>query len=100
VFVPAGVVLHDPVALLEPALFVRKVIEGLRPALADSDSLDLTKGALGLALELVLTEKVPMTLAKPGQIGGDQGSSARLLFTPTRPGQVLAEAARRRVPVG
>ena len=100
VFVPAGVVLHDPIALLDPVLFPRAMIEALRPARADSDSLDLTQGALGLTLELVLTEKVPMTRAAPGRRGGEQGASARLLFTPTRPGQVLAEATRRRVPVG
>lgn len=100
VFVPAGVVLHDPLSLLDPVLFTRQTIETLRPAAADSDSLDLTQGALGLALELVLLEKVPMTRAKPGQVFGESGASARLLFTPTRPGQVLAEAGRRRVPVG
>ncbi len=100
VFVPAGVVLHDPISLLDPVLFPRASIEALRPAAAGTDSLDLTQGALGLTLELVLTEKVPMTRAKPGRLGGEQGASARLLFTPTRPGQVLAEATRRRVPVG
>ncbi|MDQ1398889.1 MAG: hypothetical protein QOK20_821 [Acidimicrobiaceae bacterium] len=100
VFVPAGVVLHDPITLLDPVLFPRQIIEALRPAPADSDSLDLTQGSVGLTLELVLTEKVPMTRVKPGQAGGEQGASARLLFTPTRPGQVLAEAKSRRVPVG
>lgn len=100
VFVPAGVVLHDPHALLDPVLFPRQSIEALRPAPADTDSLDLTQGSLGLAIELVLREKIPMTLARPGKLGGEQGASARLLFTPTRPGQVLAEAGRRRVPVG
>jgi hypothetical protein len=100
VFVPAGVVLHDPITLLDPVLFPRPLIEALRPAPAGSDSLDLTQGSLGLTLELLLTEKVPMARAKPGQVGGEQGASARLLFTPTRPGQVLTEAARRRVPVG
>jgi len=100
VFVPAGVVLHDPLALLDPVLFPRQAIEALRPAAADTDSLDLTQGALGLAIELVLREKIPMTRAKPGKLGGEQGASARLLFTPTRPGQVLAEAGQRRVPVG
>jgi hypothetical protein len=99
VFVPAGMVLHDPINLLDPVLFPRRTIEALRPAPADSDSLDLSQGALGLTLELILTEKVPMTRAKPGKKFGEQGASARLLFTPTRPGQVLAEATRRRVPV-
>jgi hypothetical protein len=100
VFVPAGVVLHDPLALLDPVLFPRQTIEALRPAPAGTDSLDLTQGSLGLAIELVLLEKVPMTRAKPGKVSGEQGASARLLFTPTRPGQVLAEASQRRVPVG
>lgn len=99
VFVPAGVVLHDTHALLDPVLFQRKVVEALRLAPADTDSLDLTKGAPGLAVELVLREKVPMVLTVPGRRGGESGSSARLLFSPTRPGAVLTEAAARRLPV-
>ena len=94
-FVPAGVVLHDPLSLADPVLFPRNVIESLQAAPADSDSLDLTQGALGLAVELVLIEKVPMVR----RVGGhdEAGASVRLLFTPTRPGRVLAEADRRRV---
>jgi len=98
VFVPAGVVLHDPLTLADPVLFRRQVIAALRAARAGSDSLDLTGGAPGLALELVLTEKVPMVLVTPGNRQGEPGASARLLFTPTRPGAVLAEAAARRLP--
>ena len=100
VFVPAGVVLHDPLGLVDPVLFRRQVIQALRPAPAGTDSLDLTQRALGLALELVLTEKVPMTLVKPGSRLGEAGASARLVFTPTRPGAVLREAAARRLPTG
>ena len=98
VFVPAGVVLHDPLALADPVLFRRQLIEALRPAPAGSDSLDLTQRAAGLALELVLKEKVPLVLGRPGRRGGEAGASARLLFTPTRPGAVLREAAARGVP--
>lgn len=97
VFVPAGLVLHDPMALADPVLFQRKVVETVRLAPADTDSLDLTKGALGPAVELLLREKVPMVLATPGRRGGEPGASARLLFSPTRPGAVLAEAAARRL---
>lgn len=100
VFVPAGLVLHDPIALADPVLFRRQIIEVLRPAPADTDSLDLTQRAPGLALELVLTEKVPMMLMRPGTRIGESGSSARLLFTPTRPGEVLKEAAARRITTG
>ena len=100
VFVPAGFVLHDPLAVVDPVLFRRKEIEALRPAPAGSEALDLTKGALGLALELVLLEKVPMALVKPGHAMGEHGASAQLMFTPSRPGRVLAEAAARRIPAG
>ena len=94
VFVPAGLVLHDSVTLRDPVLFRKEVVESLGPAPTGTDSLDLTVRAPGLALELLLTEKVP--LSRPV---GD-GASARLLFTPTRPGAVLAEASRRRLQVG
>ena len=100
VFVPAGVVLHDELSLTDPVLFQKKVIERLRPAPAGTDSLDLTQRSLGLALELILFEKVEMARTKPGRRGGDPGASARLLFTPTRPGAVLREAAGRGIPVG
>lgn len=100
VLVPAGLVLHDPMSLRDPVLFPRPVIELLHPAPAGSDSLDLTQGALGLSLELLLREKVPMTLMKPGRRSGEEGSSARLLFTPARPGALLTAAADRRIASG
>lgn len=99
VFVPAGLVLHDPLSLEDPVLFQRKFIERLGPAPAGTDSLDLTQRAAGLTLELVLTEKVPMVKMRPGRRKGDAGASARLLFTPSRPGAVLGEARQRRFPV-
>ena len=100
VLVPAGIVLKDPMALTEPVLFRKQLVEAFRPAPAGTDSLDLTLGAAGLALELVLTEKVPMTLVKAKERTAEAGASARLLVTPTRPGVVLAEAAERSIPVG
>jgi hypothetical protein len=100
VLVPAGLVLHDPMTLRDPVLFPRPVIELLHPAPADSDSLDLTQRALGLSLELLLREKVPMTLMKPGRRSGEEGASARLLFTPARPGALLSAAADRRIASG
>jgi hypothetical protein len=99
VFVPAGIVLHDGLSLVEPVLFRRQVIERLGPAPVGSDSLDLTQRAAGLALELVLTERVPMERTSPGRRRSESGGAARLLFTPSRPGAVLADAAARRLPV-
>jgi hypothetical protein len=100
VFVPAGLVLHDPITLVDPVLFRRQSVEMLRPAPATSDALDLTQGAPGLALELLLLEAVDLTLLKPGSRAGTPGRSARLLFTPTRPGAVLDHARARRIKTG
>ena len=98
-FVPAGLVLKDHLALLDPVLFRRQEIERLHPAPADTDALDLTVRAPGLALELRLREPVPVTVVAAGRRGGEPSRPARLLFTPSRPGAVLADAEARRVPV-
>ncbi|MDP9387374.1 MAG: hypothetical protein M3Q48_05450, partial [Actinomycetota bacterium] len=100
VFVPAGLVLHDPITLADPVLFRRQVVALLGPAPAGTDATDLTQAAPGLALELALREEVPVLLTKPGRRPGEAASLTRLLFTPTRPGAVLAEASRRGLPVG
>lgn len=102
VFVPAGLVLHDHHALVDPVLFPRSSIHRLGPAPAtagDDGALDLTLGALGLALELRLgddAEIVPRRRDRRVEVAHVQ----RLLFTPTRPGVLLREAARRRIAVG
>jgi hypothetical protein len=100
VFVPAGLVLHDPLTLADPVLFPRQSVDVLRPAPADSDSLDLTQRSPGLALELLLREKAELTLVKPGVRAGEAGRTTRLLFTPTRPGAVLEQARTRRIRTG
>ena len=97
VFVPAGIVLHDPITLADPVLFRRQSVDVLHPAPADSDALDLTQGSPGLALELLLLDKIDLTLVKPGTRRGTAGRTARLLFTPTRPGAVLEQARERRI---
>ncbi len=101
VFVPAGVVVHDPVSLRDPVLFARRMVAGLGPTAARSGHVvDLTQRAVGLALELRLREPVTITLMKPGQRLGVQAEATAVVFTPTRPGAVLEEARRRRVPSG
>lgn len=95
VFVPAGVVLHDPIAIAEPVLFRRQLVAAIGPADAATAALDLTQAAPGLALELTLTEAVPMQRTRPGRRLGVTVSPSALLFTPTRPGAVLREAEER-----
>jgi hypothetical protein len=101
VFVPTGVVLHDLHLLADPVLFPRSSVARLGPALAGAgpEVLDLTGGALGLALQLDLRE--PLQVApRRGTRALDVVDLDHLRFTPTRPGAVLAEAGRRRLAVG
>ncbi|MGI8758481.1 MAG: hypothetical protein ACR2K0_04175 [Acidimicrobiales bacterium] len=99
VLVPAGLVLKDHLAVVDPVLLRRGDVEVLHRAPPASDSLDLTAGARGLALEARMGEAVPLVRVVPGRRRGEPGRSAALRFAPTRPGVVLAEARSRRIPV-
>lgn len=118
VVVPAGLVLHDPLSMPEPQLFQRQGIRHLGPARATDDPPatdpgvgdsgdgptarpvveDLTVGASGLALELVLTEPVEV-LVRSGRNSGTTRTVDRVMFTPLRPASVMAQARARRIPV-
>lgn len=98
VFVPAGVVLHDPVVLFDPMLFRRQEITAFRPATdADTGSFDLSQRAPGLSIQMEFDEPATLTLLKPGKREGVAIHASAVRFTPTRPGAVLEEAARRRI---
>jgi hypothetical protein len=101
VFVPAGVVLHDLHAMVDPVLFPRARIARLGPAPAaplPADGLDLTVGALGLVLQLDLREPLEVAPRRPDRTVKPVPLRA-VRFAPTRPGAVLAEARARRLPV-
>lgn len=100
VLVPAGVVLHDPLTIVDPVLLRRQTVTRIGPALAGTDALDLTQKAPGLALEISLDEEVALALVRPGKRLGEPVKATNLLFTPTRPGALLAEAGKRRLRVG
>jgi hypothetical protein len=98
VFVPAGVVLHDALVLAEPTLFARTSIASFGPAPADTDALDLSANALGLALQVDLAMPQALSVVEPGsprERVADTRSVTRLMFAPTRPGAVAAEARAR-----
>lgn len=101
VFVPAGMVLSDPLTLTDRLLFPRREIETLGPAFATTDATDLTRHSFGLALQLDLTEPFEIPFH------GDDGDGAervvltnRIVFAVLRPGALLETAAARRVHVG
>lgn len=104
VLVPAGLVVHDPLTMPEPQLFLRPTIlrVGAAPAEPPSEATtvteDLTAGAAGLALELVLSDPVDL-LVRTGGGSNETRSVDRVLFTPTRPLTVLDAARQRRIPV-
>jgi len=98
VFVPAGLVIHDHLALGEPVLVRRESIRSFAPAPADPTGTDLTAQASGLALELSLDS--PLAVSRPaGRRATEEIQVRGVLVTPTRPGSVMGEAARRRIPV-
>ena len=98
VFVPAGLVLHDPVSLVDPVLFPRRVITSLAPASGRTGgTADFTQRAPGLGLELAVSEPAPVMVMRPGHREGEPREVDHLRFTPTRPGAVLEEARRRRI---
>lgn len=98
VFVPAGLVMHDPLTVVDPVLLTRASIVRLGPASrsAARDALDLTQKAPGLVLEIAVEEEIPLALVRVGRKLGDAVKARRFLVTPTRPGALLEEARRRR----
>ncbi|MEY2437884.1 MAG: hypothetical protein QOF97_2720 [Acidimicrobiaceae bacterium] len=100
VYVPAGVVIHDPLALSDPVLFPKRSVRSLGAAAVDSEgtATDVSGRALGLVLELRLGEPVEIGLAAR-RAGERKVETDRLLFTPARPGAVLSEAASRGFPL-
>ena len=98
VFVPAGVVVHDPLTLTEPILFQRHLIAGIGPAPAGSTALDATAGALGLALEVTATDAFDVGV-RAGRDRTERTDVRAILVTPTQPAATLAVAAEHRLPV-
>ena len=97
VFVPAGLVLVDPIGLMDSVLIPRRQLRALGPAPADTPALDLTQRAPGLAVEAAFTEAVDVELASPGRGHGEATKATAIVFTPTLPGAFLEEARARRL---
>jgi hypothetical protein len=100
VFVPAGIVLHDLLAMADPVLVKRSAIERLGPALADTTATDLSMAALGLALEVRLSSVVEIAIRPSPNKAPELLEIEAVVFSPSRPGSVLDEAERRRIRVG
>ena len=100
VFVPAGFVIHDPFQLAEPVLLARTVVRRLGPAEVEpglGDRLDLSAGALGLALEVETSQ--PVTFGTRHRRTLIPKPTSRMVFSPTLPGGLLAEARIRGIKI-
>ena len=98
VLVPAGLVLHDHLALAEPTLLQRAGLARIGPAAVDTDAADFTQQARGLALEVRCREPHDVLPAGRGR-ATEVAAIEAFLCSPNRPDVVLGEAGRRRLPV-
>jgi hypothetical protein len=98
VFVPAGMVLHDPLALADAALIPKNLLAELSPAPADFDGFDLSMAALGLALQARFTEPLELNLPVHRDGKSPLETTDGIAFTPTRPATLLASARERGLP--
>jgi hypothetical protein len=99
VFVPGGVVVHDPLTIVDPVLLPKGSLASIGPAPADTDAEDLTMGAGGLLMELRLQQPADLLRRRPGRAPAEVVSTAAVLVAPTRTAAVLAEATERNLPV-
>ena len=100
VFVPAGLVVHDPVVLADALMLPRRTVAAVEANELGhgtaATAVDLTGPTPGLAVEIRLRQPVTAVLARrPTEPRGTPVQCAAVLVSPTRPGAVLTEARRR-----
>jgi len=100
VFVPSGMVVHDVASLIDPQLFRRSDIRRIGPALAESEALDVSQGALGLSLEVRFEQPMTVVQRDGRNTKGISSEPNAILVSPSQPGEVLAEADRRKIVIG
>ncbi|MEO7398410.1 MAG: hypothetical protein ABIW84_07590 [Ilumatobacteraceae bacterium] len=100
VIVPVGVVVHDPMLLMENALFRSNELSALHLAPAATAAADITGGTAGVAVEIVLGESVTIIKAARDHPTGVALHVLSVMVAPTRPGAALRAAMGRGLPVG
>lgn len=99
VLVPAGLVIVDPLTLVDPVLVRREQIESLGPSITGAAELaDLRLGTR--AGSIALTTRAPVTLVRrAGRNAGATVAARVVLIAPVRPAPLLEAARGRRIPV-
>lgn len=100
VFVPAGVVVHDPVVLADTFPLRTAQVASIGLASADTAAADLTGPASGYAVEITTTESVTVVFAfTPAEPNGRAIHLRSFLIAPSRPGRALRSARTRGLPI-
>ena len=97
VFVPAGVVLHDHLAVQEPVLLRRRAVASFEPAKGGSDALDLSQGAAGLLLELKANQPITVSPPTRRRSEAEEVQAGGIQIAPSRPGHAVTLARRRQL---
>lgn len=112
VFVPAGFVIRDPMTLADAVLLRRNQVMALGPAMVTDGQaartgreyqvvdgrIDVSGGALGLALEVEIREATPISVRQRGGLRNEEVRN--IVFSPTLPGAMLSEARIRGLKIG
>ncbi len=100
VFVPAGVVVHDPIVLADTVMVRTDQLANITLAPADTEAADLTGPASGYAIEISTRVSVSTVFAfTPKEPNGRAIHMTAFLVAPSRPGEALRIASERRLPV-
>lgn len=97
VLVPGGVVVHDPLTLVDPVLLPRDRLAGFELDAAD-DALDLRLGATRGSVTAHLVDRLPFAVGRGGR-RADVVEADRVVVALTRTGAGLAALSRHRVVV-
>jgi len=99
VFVPGGVVIHDPLVLSHAVLAPRTEVREFAPVVpgeAPGEFLDLRLGVRGGELMIEVDEALSFPRSSRRQV--DLVQATRVIVCPARLGAVVTEAARRGIP--
>lgn len=99
VVVPAGLVLHDHLLLVETVLIRRHDLTGLHLAAGGPDAIDLTGLTWGAAVQIDLREP-QVLIPRVGGRGPEASTPVRVrtvVVAPSRPGALLSAARRVRI---
>jgi hypothetical protein len=100
VLVPAGLVVHDPVVLADTLMVRTDQLLGIGLARTDTTAADLTGPASGYAVQVDTSESVSTVFAfTPQEPNGKAIHMTGFLVAPSRPGEALRLAKRRRLPI-